>query len=110
MKDETNMIFKNSLFAFDVDGTLLNSYGELTQRTIEAIATASDQGATITLATGRSWSELDLVMEAIPEIEYAICTNGLEAYDRAGQCLYSCLLYTSPSPRDATLSRMPSSA
>ena len=24
--------------------------------------------------------------------------------------LYDCLLYTSPSPRDATLSRMPSSA
>ena len=26
------------------------------------------------------------------------------------QDLFSCLLYTSPSPRDATLSRMPSSA
>ena len=25
-------------------------------------------------------------------------------------CAYGCLLYTSPSPRDATLSRMPSSA
>ena len=25
-------------------------------------------------------------------------------------CLYSCLLYTSPSPRDRTRSRMPSSA
>ena len=25
-------------------------------------------------------------------------------------CLNNCLLYTSPSPRDATLSRMPSSA
>ena len=25
-------------------------------------------------------------------------------------CIYTCLLYTSPSPRDATLSRMPSSA
>ena len=25
-------------------------------------------------------------------------------------CMYVCLLYTSPSPRDATLSRMPSSA
>ena len=24
--------------------------------------------------------------------------------------IYACLLYTSPSPRDATLSRMPSSA
>ena len=28
----------------------------------------------------------------------------------AYQLLYPCLLYTSPSPRDATLSRMPSSA
>ena len=27
-----------------------------------------------------------------------------------GAILYTCLLYTSPSPRDATLSRMPSSA
>ena len=27
-----------------------------------------------------------------------------------GSGYYSCLLYTSPSPRDATLSRMPSSA
>ena len=27
-----------------------------------------------------------------------------------GQTVKSCLLYTSPSPRDATLSRMPSSA
>ena len=27
-----------------------------------------------------------------------------------GELDYSCLLYTSPSPRDATLSRMPSSA
>ena len=30
----------------------------------------------------------------------------MEIIDRA----YACLLYTSPSPRDATLSRMPSSA
>ena len=29
---------------------------------------------------------------------------------KAGGALISCLLYTSPSPRDATLSRMPSSA
>ena len=29
---------------------------------------------------------------------------------RQHQMVYGCLLYTSPSPRDATLSRMPSSA
>ena len=27
-----------------------------------------------------------------------------------GECFYTCLLYTSPSPRDGLLSRMPSSA
>ena len=31
-------------------------------------------------------------------------------YEAAGATLLGCLLYTSPSPRDATLSRMPSSA
>ena len=33
--------------------------------------------------------------------------HGSRIYDVAG---YSCLLYTSPSPRDGLLSRMPSSA
>ena len=33
----------------------------------------------------------------------------IHLFDRFLQ-MYSCLLYTSPSPRDATLSRMPSSA
>ena len=38
----------------------------------------------------------------------------LRAYTKVGishpVCYHTCLLYTSPSPRDATLSRMPSSA
>ena len=42
------------------------------------------------------------------------CTNGSSRMVRgllqAGADPNSCLLYTSPSPRDATLSRMPSSA
>ena len=32
------------------------------------------------------------------------------AYERIDGMINFCLLYTSPSPRDATLSRMPSSA
>ena len=32
------------------------------------------------------------------------------AVSKNGKYLYSCLLYTSPSPRDGLLSRMPSSA
>ena len=37
-------------------------------------------------------------------------TNTLPAWSRAQPLRWICLLYTSPSPRDATLSRMPSSA
>ena len=33
-----------------------------------------------------------------------------EVYCEIHPCTMTCLLYTSPSPRDATLSRMPSSA
>ena len=35
---------------------------------------------------------------------------GEEAFHRAGGFAAACLLYTSPSPRDGLLSRMPSSA
>ena len=49
-------------------------------------------------------------------IDYAIRTGAplevvenLQAIEDEGDS-YDCLLYTSPSPRDATLSRMPSSA
>ena len=34
----------------------------------------------------------------------------MEDMSSYGALLFGCLLYTSPSPRDATLSRMPSSA
>ena len=37
-------------------------------------------------------------------------TTPEELAERTGALLEDCLLYTSPSPRDATLSRMPSSA
>ena len=38
------------------------------------------------------------------------CTNLHEENDRLRMLLKTCLLYTSPSPRDRTRSRMPSSA
>ena len=34
----------------------------------------------------------------------------VDAFSRLMEMMFTCLLYTSPSPRDATLSRMPSSA
>ena len=38
------------------------------------------------------------------------CEQSCMLFNSSGVCVHTCLLYTSPSPRDATLSRMPSSA
>ena len=47
--------------------------------------------------------------ETHPVRHLSVSDDGLLCFTQHGS-LYTCLLYTSPSPRDATLSRMPSSA
>ena len=51
---------------------------------------------------------------ALDELRQIVPTEQIESHrSEAGGASYAvepCLLYTSPSPRDATLSRMPSSA
>ena len=43
-------------------------------------------------------------------IKWSTFTYNKAVFGGVLHCTYCCLLYTSPSPRDATLSRMPSSA
>ena len=52
-------------------------------------------------STGVDYSLISENARRFSDTEFATWTDGL---------IGSCLLYTSPSPRDATLSRMPSSA
>ena len=52
---------------------------------------------------------------AVQNATYTVDVGAQEYFDNAANqamqtVSYACLLYTSPSPRDATLSRMPSSA
>ena len=75
---------------------------------------AADQGhALAQIDLGNLYSIGDSVdqdyTETIKWYRLAADQGHPEAQDRLGG-LYNCLLYTSPSPRDATLSRMPSSA
>ena len=49
-------------------------------------------------------------LEDIQEDELNKATDLRVGLTNLGNTCYLCLLYTSPSPRDATLSRMPSSA
>ena len=50
--------------------------------------------------------QISFVSFSLDETKYLVRTSG----DKTRGAYYFCLLYTSPSPRDATLSRMPSSA
>jgi hypothetical protein len=84
-----NNAFEGKLLAFDVDGTLLNYRGELTGRTINALLAAKEAGAVTTLATGRDWRALTNLLNQIPSVEYALCTNGTEVYDRSGKLVYA---------------------
>ena len=71
------------------------------------ITQPKSQGASqaMLLATGLSHSDLNQ-----PQVGIAACWYEGNPCNIHLDGLGSCLLYTSPSPRDATLSRMPSSA
>ena len=56
-----------------------------------------------------SSSEVDVSCSRKVKYEKHEGIPGLKIY-HSGPATWTCLLYTSPSPRDATLSRMPSSA
>ena len=81
-------------------------FEQLVLRLLKAEALANNQVLLSGVEAGRSYRFVD-----------AVALDGF--MDLPGPCLieikfradmYSCLLYTSPSPRDGLLSRMPSSA
>lgn len=74
-------ILKPSLVAIDLDGTLLNSYGEVSKENREEIKNAKNKGAIIVLASGRMpVSVKNLAME-LETSKYIICGNGTLVYD-----------------------------
>ena len=60
--------------------------------------------------TTREWNDIAAEHNQNIAVVPQILTNQAEGFCKVAGMLKDCLLYTSPSPRDATLSRMPSSA
>ncbi len=81
--------FEGKLLAFDVDGTILDSAGRISSRTIKALESASQKGAHVVLATGRDWHGTKYLLEEVPEIAYCICVNGVEVRARDGEIHFS---------------------
>ena len=69
------------LIAIDLDGTLLNSYGEISSKNKESILNAKNKGAKIVLTSGRTNSAIDNFAYEIGADEYMISGNGAAIYD-----------------------------
>lgn len=78
------------LFAFDVDGTLLNSQKELLDSTVSAIKQLKKSGHVVTVATGRSRFLIEDILEALELETYIIC-NGAVAFHEHQQIFENAL-------------------
>lgn len=69
------------LVAIDLDGTLLNSFGEVTENTKKALLEAKNQGVEIVLASGRPISSTKSLALELGVDNYIISGNGAVVYD-----------------------------
>ena len=53
------------LVAIDLDGTMLNSYGEVTENTVNEIRKAKQRGKEIVIASGRTIDSIKAIAEDI---------------------------------------------
>ena len=67
----------------DLDGTMLNQYGIVTQKTKEAIKRAQQKGIEIVIASGRPIDSIKTIAKEIQSEKYFISGNGAIIYDIA---------------------------
>lgn len=67
--------------AIDIDGTLLNSKSELTERTKSVLKQASDKGIYIVLTSGRMTSSVQNFCREVGANEFLIAENGASIFD-----------------------------
>lgn len=69
------------LIAIDLDGTLLNSYGVVSETNKSALMKARKEGAEIVIASGRSTNSVKNIANDLGICNYIICGNGSLIYD-----------------------------
>ena len=75
--------------------------------TIACLGACSDIDADKYILTNKDGDTIMIQEGMQPDTFYA---RGYKTFNMKNVAIYNCLLYTSPSPRDSTSSRMPSSA
>ncbi len=89
---------KPKLFAFDLDGTLLNNRKELSTSNIKALKEMSDFGCVVALASGRIGSSMQQYAEMLESRVALLTLNGAVVYKCASDV--SSPVYNSPLPAD----------
>lgn len=69
------------LIAIDLDGTMLNSYGEVTENTKRVIKQTIQNGTEVIIASGRSIDSIKTIANEIESKKYMIAGNGAVIYD-----------------------------
>lgn len=69
------------MIAIDLDGTLLNSYGKISDRNKKNLKRAQESGTEIVLASGRSLNSVKNIANELGNNHYIICGNGSLIYD-----------------------------
>ena len=81
------------LIAIDFDGTLLNSYGIISEEDKVVLKKAMENGAKIILTSGRSRKEAIEYQEQIGASPYIISSNGASCFDKVNKKeIYNCIL------------------
>ena len=73
------------LMAIDLDGTLFNTYGEVSEKTREALIKAKNSGTEVVLASGRPISSTESLAIELGVDNYLISGNGAAVYDIKNQ-------------------------
>lgn len=77
------------LIAIDLDGTLLNSYGEITEKNKDAIKYALDKTVEVVLASGRDPKTMEKISNELGIEKFLIAGNGATVYDmKEGKNIY----------------------
>ncbi|MFJ7747448.1 Cof-type HAD-IIB family hydrolase [Peribacillus sp. NPDC097295] len=73
------------LVALDMDGTLLNQIGEISEENRRAIKEAENQGVYVVLSTGRAFATCNDFAKSMELQSYLITVNGSEIYNNDGE-------------------------
>ena len=71
------------LIATDMDGTLLNDdHATVSQRNVDALQRAAEQGIEVVISSGRPWSLLQDIADRVGVVRYVVASNGASVLDR----------------------------